>query len=524
MNCCPLTLPSCNATQSGFTLGTPEPHYIPGYLGYVPQAKVSLEFQLRSWSKQIISDHVHGTALILTLVLPVSSRPHFWSDFSSNFDGSMHSHESSLHPDERSPGLLCGKAPGLILNLKQSKMLRNSEILDFTLLQDDFGRPGLGADPFLQSQMTLVNSRVNSFGRQQYQPNMTPGKTEILNSPLQLSSESIVLLMPSVVCMQDTLVILKTHTGENENILFLVLTSGLQLNSVLYPQVTFHASKPFWGTRTHPHPIRHWHALSKINGVTDCSTRSSKLWMAGASVTSPSRGSHLKSSALLRSTFRSLPTRPVNKTILCPSVVVAAVPGTQAIHRLRRYWCLSAAVVEAVPVVQVSRVRSSVIIIITVGRTKAPSSDRGYYLNLWTSKLMLVYCASKTWRNKAKSCKPKPSVRENQSLGYLHLISCSVCSVDFLLYSHSRLAFIKIFYGEISIVTFIFVTCAGSSKNRASTASSCGPSAPFRILSSSHLNCEYAGRRAWGVATEQILNKDCGVNAFKPVNKYAFVK
>lgn len=48
---------------------------------------------------------------------------------------------------------------------------------DVLILQDEFGRPGLGTDPFLCSKMALVNTRVNSFGRQQYQPCMTSGYT-----------------------------------------------------------------------------------------------------------------------------------------------------------------------------------------------------------------------------------------------------------------------------------------------------------------------------------------------------------
>jgi len=100
------------------SLSTPEPHYIPGYGGYVPQAKYR-------------PGHTYG----------------------------MTSHRVLLDP---------------CIHMSPRSMLTNVHPEHCT---DDFGRPGLGADPFMASQMALVNSRVNSFGRQQYQPNMTPGYT-----------------------------------------------------------------------------------------------------------------------------------------------------------------------------------------------------------------------------------------------------------------------------------------------------------------------------------------------------------
>jgi len=100
------------------SLSTPDPHYIPGYLGYLPQAKYR-------------PGHTYG----------------------------MTSHRILLDP---------------CVDMSPKPVLTNIHPEHCT---DEFGRPGVGADPFMASKMALVNSRVNSFGRQQYQPNMTPGYT-----------------------------------------------------------------------------------------------------------------------------------------------------------------------------------------------------------------------------------------------------------------------------------------------------------------------------------------------------------
>jgi len=116
MNC--VKTPASFSNPNVTSLATPDPHYIPGYSGYVPQAKY---------------------------------RP-------GNTYG-MTSHRVLLDP---------------CIHMSPRSVLNNIHPEHCT---DEFGRPGLGTDPFLSSQMALVNTRVNSFGRQQYQPNMTPGYT-----------------------------------------------------------------------------------------------------------------------------------------------------------------------------------------------------------------------------------------------------------------------------------------------------------------------------------------------------------
>ncbi|OXA51739.1 protein FAM166B [Folsomia candida] len=116
MNC--VKSPAAFTNPNASSLGTPEPHYIPGYVGYVPQAKYR-------------PGNTYGTTSHRVLIDPCIHM-------------SPRSVLNNIHPEH---------------------------------CTDEFGRPGLGTDPFLSSQMALVNSRVNSLGRQQYQPNMTPGYT-----------------------------------------------------------------------------------------------------------------------------------------------------------------------------------------------------------------------------------------------------------------------------------------------------------------------------------------------------------
>jgi len=105
-------------TGNNLSLSTPQPHYIPGYTGHVPQEKYR-------------PGHTYGVTSHRILLDPCISM-------------SPRSILNNVHPENCS---------------------------------DEFGRPGIGSDPVLSAQMALVNSRVNSLGRQQYQPNMTPGYT-----------------------------------------------------------------------------------------------------------------------------------------------------------------------------------------------------------------------------------------------------------------------------------------------------------------------------------------------------------
>jgi len=105
-------------TRDNVSLQTPQPHYIPGYTGHVPQEKYR-------------PGHTYGITSHRVLLDPCIAM-------------SPRSVLNNVHPEHCS---------------------------------DEFGRPGLGSDPVLSAQMALVNSRVNSLGRQQYQPNMTPGYT-----------------------------------------------------------------------------------------------------------------------------------------------------------------------------------------------------------------------------------------------------------------------------------------------------------------------------------------------------------
>jgi len=116
MNC--VVTATTTTTQNNNALATPEPHYIPGYAGYVPQEKYR-------------PGHTYG----------------------------MTSHRVLLDP---------------CIHMSPRSILNNIHPENCT---DQFGRPGVGLDGFGSSQMALVNTRVNSFGRQQYQPNMTPGYT-----------------------------------------------------------------------------------------------------------------------------------------------------------------------------------------------------------------------------------------------------------------------------------------------------------------------------------------------------------
>lgn len=114
---------NCVAAPAAFVpnniaLGTPQPHYIPGYTGYVPQEKFR-------------PGHTYGVTSHRVLLDPCISM-------------SPRSVLNNVHPEHCS---------------------------------DEFGRPGVGSDPSLAAQMALVNSRVNSLGRQQYQPYMVAGYT-----------------------------------------------------------------------------------------------------------------------------------------------------------------------------------------------------------------------------------------------------------------------------------------------------------------------------------------------------------
>jgi len=115
MNCVQTPM---QASTNLSALATPEPHYIPGYLGHVPQAKY------RPGNTYGMTTH----RILLDPCIHMSPR----------------SMLSNMHPE---------------------------------YCTDDFGRPGIGADPLLNAQMALVKSRVNSFGRQQYLADMTPGYT-----------------------------------------------------------------------------------------------------------------------------------------------------------------------------------------------------------------------------------------------------------------------------------------------------------------------------------------------------------
>lgn len=92
----------------------------------------------------------------------------------------MHFHESSVCSEQCASGELQCKF-NLISSIEHLsfEFQAKPKNLFFRLIffQDEFGRPGIGSDPVLSAQMALVNSRVNSLGRQQYQPNMTSGYT-----------------------------------------------------------------------------------------------------------------------------------------------------------------------------------------------------------------------------------------------------------------------------------------------------------------------------------------------------------